>query len=133
MKCIYWLLNLFDLCPPTILQMTAFFFFLKILQLTTKDVYLSYLPLAHIFDRVIEELFISHGASIGFWRGVSMFNSSTCFVMGTVVIVWALAWAWDTLVMVKLFSLVKQDFNAVHAYISHICRMSNYCLKTLGF
>ncbi|XVF51330.1 hypothetical protein PTKIN_Ptkin04bG0176200 [Pterospermum kingtungense] len=38
-------------------------------QLTMKDVYISYLPLAHIFDRVIEELFISHGASIGFWRG----------------------------------------------------------------
>eukprot|EP00262_Sarcandra_glabra_P008163 TRINITY_DN2141_c0_g1_i1.p1 TRINITY_DN2141_c0_g1~~TRINITY_DN2141_c0_g1_i1.p1 ORF type:complete len:659 (-),score=105.72 TRINITY_DN2141_c0_g1_i1:337-2313(-) len=38
-------------------------------QLHDKDVYLSYLPLAHIFDRVIEELFISHGASIGFWRG----------------------------------------------------------------
>ncbi|CAN1778654.1 Long chain acyl-CoA synthetase 4 [Linum perenne] len=38
-------------------------------QLTSKDVYLSYLPLAHIFDRVIEELFIFHGASIGFWRG----------------------------------------------------------------
>ncbi|XWS50081.1 hypothetical protein CRYUN_Cryun12cG0057700 [Craigia yunnanensis] len=38
-------------------------------QLTVKDVYISYLPLAHIFDRVIEELFISHGASIGFWRG----------------------------------------------------------------
>ncbi|XVF53064.1 hypothetical protein PTKIN_Ptkin05aG0069500 [Pterospermum kingtungense] len=38
-------------------------------QLTTEDVYISYLPLAHIFDRVIEELFISHGASIGFWRG----------------------------------------------------------------
>lgn len=37
--------------------------------LTEKDVYLSYLPLAHIFDRVIEEYFISHGASIGFWRG----------------------------------------------------------------
>ncbi|WCJ26507.1 Long chain acyl-CoA synthetase 4 [Euphorbia peplus] len=34
-----------------------------------KDIYLSYLPLAHIFDRVIEELFISHGAQIGFWRG----------------------------------------------------------------
>lgn len=40
------------------------------LQLNEKDVYISYLPLAHIFDRVIEELFISHGASIGFWRGV---------------------------------------------------------------
>ncbi|CAI0441158.1 unnamed protein product [Linum tenue] len=38
-------------------------------KLTSKDVYLSYLPLAHIFDRVIEELFIFHGASIGFWRG----------------------------------------------------------------
>ncbi|KAK9274455.1 hypothetical protein L1049_021702 [Liquidambar formosana] len=38
-------------------------------ELSEKDVYLSYLPLAHIFDRVIEELFISHGASIGFWRG----------------------------------------------------------------
>ncbi|XP_065858677.1 long chain acyl-CoA synthetase 4-like [Euphorbia lathyris] len=37
--------------------------------LSAKDVFLSYLPLAHIFDRVIEELFISHGASIGFWRG----------------------------------------------------------------
>ncbi|KAF8379689.1 hypothetical protein HHK36_029133 [Tetracentron sinense] len=38
-------------------------------ELSEEDVYLSYLPLAHIFDRVIEELFISHGASIGFWRG----------------------------------------------------------------
>ncbi|KAL1316787.1 hypothetical protein HN51_068937 [Arachis hypogaea] len=38
-------------------------------ELNDKDVYLSYLPLAHIFDRVIEELFIWHGASIGFWRG----------------------------------------------------------------
>ncbi|KAL6986399.1 Long chain acyl-CoA synthetase 4 [Sarracenia purpurea var. burkii] len=34
-----------------------------------KDVYLSYLPLAHIFDRMVEECFISRGASIGFWRG----------------------------------------------------------------
>ncbi|KAJ4711896.1 Long chain acyl-CoA synthetase [Melia azedarach] len=38
-------------------------------ELTVKDVYLSYLPLAHIFDRVIEEFFISQGAAIGFWRG----------------------------------------------------------------
>ncbi|KVH91791.1 AMP-binding, conserved site-containing protein [Cynara cardunculus var. scolymus] len=40
-----------------------------IFQLNTHDVYLSFLPLAHIFDRVIEECFINHGASIGFWRG----------------------------------------------------------------
>ncbi|KAL3818287.1 hypothetical protein ACJIZ3_004192 [Penstemon smallii] len=38
-------------------------------SVTVKDVYLSYLPLAHIFDRVIEECCINHGASIGFWRG----------------------------------------------------------------
>lgn len=38
-------------------------------ELRQSDVYLSYLPLAHIFDRVVEELFISTGASIGYWRG----------------------------------------------------------------
>ncbi|KAK4787555.1 hypothetical protein SAY86_011388 [Trapa natans] len=38
-------------------------------ELHHKDVYMSYLPLAHIFDRAIEECFIFHGASIGFWRG----------------------------------------------------------------
>ncbi|KAH7841077.1 hypothetical protein Vadar_025249 [Vaccinium darrowii] len=34
-----------------------------------KDVYFSFLPLAHIFDRLIEECLIRHGGSIGFWRG----------------------------------------------------------------
>nr|XP_043628375.1 long chain acyl-CoA synthetase 4-like [Erigeron canadensis] len=38
-------------------------------EFRVSDVFFSYLPLAHIFDRVIEELFISTGASIGFWRG----------------------------------------------------------------
>ncbi|KAK2385230.1 Long chain acyl-CoA synthetase 4 [Trifolium repens] len=38
-------------------------------QLHEKDRYLSYLPLAHIFDRVVEEAMIWTGASIGFWRG----------------------------------------------------------------
>ncbi|KAI3990578.1 hypothetical protein MKX01_022878 [Papaver californicum] len=38
-------------------------------QMSDKDVFISYLPLAHIFDRVIEELLIHHGAAIGFWRG----------------------------------------------------------------
>ncbi|CAL5430018.1 unnamed protein product [Camellia sinensis] len=37
--------------------------------LTEKDVNLSFLPLAHIFDRLIEECFINIGGSIGFWRG----------------------------------------------------------------
>ncbi|KAL5153644.1 Long chain acyl-CoA synthetase 4 [Glycine soja] len=34
-----------------------------------EDVYISYLPLAHTFFRTIEEIFIWHGASNGFWRG----------------------------------------------------------------
>eukprot|EP00884_Botryococcus_braunii_P018307 jgi/Botrbrau1/515/Bobra.110_2s0144.1 len=33
------------------------------------DVLLSYLPLAHIFDRALEELFLAVGGSIGYWRG----------------------------------------------------------------
>ncbi|KAI7842012.1 hypothetical protein COHA_004213 [Chlorella ohadii] len=33
------------------------------------DVYISYLPLAHIFDRTAEELYLYLGASIGYWRG----------------------------------------------------------------
>ncbi|CAI9101131.1 OLC1v1038389C1 [Oldenlandia corymbosa var. corymbosa] len=37
-------------------------------EFSEKDVYLSYLPLAHIFDRVVEELLINRGASIGFWH-----------------------------------------------------------------
>ena len=46
------------------------------MQMTVEDSYLSFLPLAHIFDRIIEELFIHKGASIGYWRGVSLFGSS---------------------------------------------------------
>nr|GEW70272.1 long chain acyl-CoA synthetase 4-like [Tanacetum cinerariifolium] len=38
-------------------------------EFQVSDVFFSYLPLAHIFDRVTEELLISTGASIGFWRG----------------------------------------------------------------
>eukprot|EP00798_Chlamydomonas_sp_ICE-L_P002723 gene2723-12596_t len=33
------------------------------------DVFLSYLPLAHIFDRVVEELMMYFGSSIGYWQG----------------------------------------------------------------
>jgi long-chain acyl-CoA synthetase len=33
------------------------------------DVYFSFLPLAHIFDRVAEEMLVFSGGSIGFWQG----------------------------------------------------------------
>lgn len=38
--------------------------------MTTEDVYLSFLPLAHILDRVIEEYFFRKGASVGYYHGV---------------------------------------------------------------
>ncbi|KAL2610899.1 hypothetical protein R1flu_022591 [Riccia fluitans] len=38
-------------------------------KLDHDDVYFSFLPLAHIMDRCLEEYFVYIGASIGFWRG----------------------------------------------------------------
>ncbi|PNW73635.1 hypothetical protein CHLRE_13g566650v5 [Chlamydomonas reinhardtii] len=38
-------------------------------DLNQHDRLLSYLPLAHIFDRVNEEWFLSIGAAIGYWQG----------------------------------------------------------------
>ncbi|EEF43331.1 acyl CoA synthetase, putative [Ricinus communis] len=36
---------------------------------TEEDSYFSFLPLAHVYDQVIETYCIQKGASIGFWRG----------------------------------------------------------------
>ncbi|KAH9313020.1 hypothetical protein KI387_028055, partial [Taxus chinensis] len=38
-------------------------------KMTTEDVYLSFLPLAHILDRILEEFFFHRGASVGYWQG----------------------------------------------------------------
>ena len=38
-------------------------------DITENDVFFSYLPLAHIFDRMTEELMIARGGSIGYWQG----------------------------------------------------------------
>ncbi|EIE18699.1 long chain acyl-CoA synthetase 4 [Coccomyxa subellipsoidea C-169] len=38
-------------------------------RFTQEDVMISYLPLAHIFDRALEEMFLANGARIGYWRG----------------------------------------------------------------
>ncbi|CAL9037973.1 unnamed protein product [Musa banksii] len=38
-------------------------------KMTTDDVYLSFLPLAHILDRMIEEYFFHNGASVGYYQG----------------------------------------------------------------
>jgi long-chain acyl-CoA synthetase len=38
-------------------------------DVSDNDVFFSYLPLAHIFDRMTEELMIAKGGSIGYWQG----------------------------------------------------------------
>ncbi|KAK9790769.1 hypothetical protein WJX73_002491 [Symbiochloris irregularis] len=38
-------------------------------EFTHENVMLSFLPLAHIMDRVIEEAFLANGCAIGYWRG----------------------------------------------------------------
>ncbi|KAF7818112.1 long chain acyl-CoA synthetase 1 [Senna tora] len=39
-------------------------------KMTVEDVYLSFLPLAHILDRTIEEYFFHKGASVGYYHGL---------------------------------------------------------------
>ncbi|KAF9675967.1 hypothetical protein SADUNF_Sadunf09G0089100 [Salix dunnii] len=41
----------------------------SVLKVTEEDSYFSFLPLAHVYDQVIETYCIYKGASIGFWRG----------------------------------------------------------------
>eukprot|EP00249_Psilotum_nudum_P036460 c7416_g1_i1 orf=253-2238(+) len=38
-------------------------------RVTENDIFFSYLPLAHIFDRIFEEYIVYKGASIGYWQG----------------------------------------------------------------
>lgn len=38
-------------------------------SITSKDVHISYLPLAHIYGRMIDQIALSEGASIGYFRG----------------------------------------------------------------
>uniref|UniRef100_A0ACD5XVA4 Uncharacterized protein n=1 Tax=Avena sativa TaxID=4498 RepID=A0ACD5XVA4_AVESA len=38
-------------------------------KMSTEDVFLSFLPLAHIMDRMIEEYFFHKGASVGYYHG----------------------------------------------------------------
>ena len=46
------------------------------IKMTPDDSFLSFLTLAHIFDRVVEEFMLSIGGSIGYWQVVLMQN---CF------------------------------------------------------
>lgn len=39
------------------------------IHVSEKDSLLSYMPLAHIFDRLMEDLALAVGASIGYWQG----------------------------------------------------------------
>ena len=37
--------------------------------MTQDDVHISYLPAAHIFERLVQNIMINAGGSIGFWQG----------------------------------------------------------------
>ncbi|RKP08894.1 hypothetical protein THASP1DRAFT_14984 [Thamnocephalis sphaerospora] len=41
----------------------------KLFTVTKDEVYISYLPLAHVMERTLQALFTSRGASIGFYQG----------------------------------------------------------------
>uniref|UniRef100_A0A667ZR71 Long-chain-fatty-acid--CoA ligase n=1 Tax=Myripristis murdjan TaxID=586833 RepID=A0A667ZR71_9TELE len=43
--------------------------FIRITEPTTKDVLISFLPLAHMFERVVEGVILIHGARIGYFQG----------------------------------------------------------------
>ena len=57
------------------------------MQVDHNDVYFSFLPLAHIFDRVAEEMFVFVGGSIGFWQGVCLLEIIGLDRFGSVQIV----------------------------------------------
>ena len=44
-----------------------------LIPLGTGDRYISYLPLAHIFDRMGEEVQLAIGAAIGYWQVMLVF------------------------------------------------------------
>uniref|UniRef100_A0A672I0P5 Long-chain-fatty-acid--CoA ligase n=1 Tax=Salarias fasciatus TaxID=181472 RepID=A0A672I0P5_SALFA len=43
--------------------------FIRVTQPSTKDVLISFLPLAHMFERVVEGVILIHGARIGYFQG----------------------------------------------------------------
>jgi long-chain acyl-CoA synthetase len=45
------------------------------LVITPKDIHISYLPLAHVFERVVSNILLAAGGSIGFYFSyLSLFN-----------------------------------------------------------
>lgn len=43
--------------------------YFKNTKLTHQDVMMSFLPLAHMFERVVQAAFYTEGGSVGFFRG----------------------------------------------------------------
>lgn len=53
----------------------AMFIITELLEFTNADTHISYLPLAHSFERLIVSVVFNAGARVGFYRGVySVFN-----------------------------------------------------------
>ena len=55
------------------------------IKITSSDLYLSYLPLAHIFERMIHHLLISRGAAIAYGSGFAYVGADAAFFKPTVM------------------------------------------------
>lgn len=91
------------------------------IEVTYKDSLLSFLPLAHIFGRVVEEFMISSGAKIGYWQVGRPAASLHLYVHDCAVRlqVWGSAGVWTSACAVKVQSVaclyIPQPCFASHA------------------
>ncbi len=59
---------------------------LKVVDITEKDTYLSYLPLSHAFERMVHHLFISRCGTIAYSRGFAHVGADIAFFRPTLMI-----------------------------------------------
>ncbi|MBI5233261.1 MAG: long-chain fatty acid--CoA ligase [Deltaproteobacteria bacterium] len=58
---------------------------LKVVDITSKDRYLSYLPLSHIFERMVHHLFLYRGATIAYSAGFAYVGADVLFFKPTIM------------------------------------------------
>jgi long-chain acyl-CoA synthetase len=59
---------------------------LKVLHITPEDLYLSYLPLSHIFERMVHHLMVSLGAKVAYSRGFAYVGADIRVFKPTIIV-----------------------------------------------
>jgi long-chain acyl-CoA synthetase len=59
---------------------------LKVLHITAEDLYLSYLPVSHIFERMVHHLFVYLGAAVAYSRGFAYVGADIGLFKPTVMV-----------------------------------------------